>query len=223
MKFIFISNTISDVPEDKFRDIIFDDIVATKIYKRFDTSREFWDIFGSRKKSRRKKLGYYENIDNSWFVTLAVNPKEYLEFFKNSKLNKKHKGIKKRSSRLEFQNFANRMKSLVNWIQRNVSIFFVSRRNGKKICYQNQTLLTKRQEILISRRSCFFSIRTHKFKRNRWFYTEKGQKIEKYFWEEKEALLDMDKNSLKNNPGLYFYHQILMSQLKIFNINQKKK
>ena len=115
------------------------------------------------------------------------------------------------------------MKYLVNWIQRNVSIFFVSRRNGKKICYQkNQTLLTKRQQILISRRSCFFSIRTHKFKRNRWFYTEKGQKIEKYFWEEKEALLDMDKNSLKNNPGLYFYHQILLSQLKIFNINQNK-
>ena len=32
----------------------------------------------------------------------------------------------------------------------------------------------------------------------------------------------MDKNSLKNNPGLYFYHQILLSQLKIFNIKQKK-
>ena len=34
-------------------------------------------------------------------------------------------------------------------------------------------------------------------------------------------LLDMEKQALKNNPRLSFYHQILMSQPKIFNINQK--
>ena len=31
----------------------------------------------------------------------------------------------------------------------------------------------------------------------------------------------MEKQALKNNPRLSFYHQILMSQPKIFNINQK--
>ena len=31
----------------------------------------------------------------------------------------------------------------------------------------------------------------------------------------------MEKKALKNNPRLYFYHQILISQPKIFNINQK--
>ena len=34
-------------------------------------------------------------------------------------------------------------------------------------------------------------------------------------------LLDMEKQALKNNPRLYYYHQILMPQPKIFNINQK--
>ena len=53
------------------------------------------------------------------------------------------------------------------------------------------------------------------------FKKEKGQKIEKYFWEEKEKLLSMEKKALKNTPRFYLYHQILMSQPKIFNIKQK--
>ena len=31
----------------------------------------------------------------------------------------------------------------------------------------------------------------------------------------------MEKKARKNNPRLYFYHQLLMSQPKIFTINQK--
>ena len=54
LKFIFISDANSGMPEDKVRDIIFEVIIETKIYKRFDMSHEFWDIFGSRKGSRKK-------------------------------------------------------------------------------------------------------------------------------------------------------------------------
>ena len=32
------------------------------------------------------------------------------------------------------------------------------------------------------------------------FKQEKGQKIEKYFWEEKEVLLNMEKKALRNTP-----------------------
>ena len=41
--------------------------------------------FWIEKREQKKKLGYYEteNINNPWFVTLAVNPKEYFEIFKN--------------------------------------------------------------------------------------------------------------------------------------------
>ena len=46
---------------------------------------------------------------------MAVNPKEYLEVLKDFKLNKKHKGIKKGSTRLGFENFAERIKSLINF------------------------------------------------------------------------------------------------------------
>ena len=41
LKFIIISDPNIDVPECKFRGIIFEVIVATTIYKRFDTSHKF--------------------------------------------------------------------------------------------------------------------------------------------------------------------------------------
>ena len=54
-------------------------------------------------------------MDNPCYVTLAVNPKEYPEFFQDYFSNKKHKGIKKGSGGMEFSNYANWIKSLVNF------------------------------------------------------------------------------------------------------------
>lgn len=54
LKLMSISDPKSDRPEEKYCDIIFEVIIAPKIYKRFDTSHEFWDIFGARKKQERK-------------------------------------------------------------------------------------------------------------------------------------------------------------------------
>ena len=52
LKFMFISDPNSEVPEDKFRDIIFEVIIAFKTYKRFDSSHKFCDIFGVRKENK---------------------------------------------------------------------------------------------------------------------------------------------------------------------------
>ena len=64
-----------------------------------------------------KKICYYEieNIDNPCIITLAVNPKEYLEMLKNLILNKKYKGIKKGSTGLGFENFVEKIKPLVKF------------------------------------------------------------------------------------------------------------
>ena len=64
------------------RDIIFEVIVKTEMYKRFDTSHHFWKRFDSQKPNGQKELGLYEieHIDDPCYVTLAVNPKGYLEF-----------------------------------------------------------------------------------------------------------------------------------------------
>ena len=50
---------------------------------------------------------------------------------------------------------------------------------------------------------------------------EKGQRIEKYVWDEKENLFNLENKTLKEHPRFYLYHQILMSTLKNFNISQK--
>ena len=42
------------------------------------------------------------------------------------------------------------------------------------------------------------------------FKQEKGQKIEKYFWEEKENLFNLENKALKEHRRLYLYHQILI-------------
>ena len=56
-----------------------------------------------------------EHIDNPCYVTLAVNPKEYFEFFEDYYANKKHKGIKKGSRGMKFSNYSSRINSLVNF------------------------------------------------------------------------------------------------------------
>ena len=117
LTFIFISDPNSEIPESKYRDIVFEIITSSHIYKRFDSSHEFRGILGARKEQKRKKLGYYEteHIDNPCILTLTVNPKEYLELFEDKNINKNYKGIKKGSSRFGLENFAQRIGSLVNF------------------------------------------------------------------------------------------------------------
>ena len=68
-----------------------------KIAKRLDVSDEFWKQFEMSDKSTKKVMGLYENenIDNQNICTIAINPKEHFEKFKNRKINKKHKGVRR--------------------------------------------------------------------------------------------------------------------------------
>ena len=59
-KFIFISNLNRDVLEEKFRDIIFEFIIASKIYKRFDASR-ILRLFWVEKREQEKKARLLQN------------------------------------------------------------------------------------------------------------------------------------------------------------------
>ena len=69
----------------------------SKTAKRLDVSDEFWKQFEMYDKSTKKVMGLYEieNIDNQNICTIAINPKEYFEKFKNRKINKKHKGVRR--------------------------------------------------------------------------------------------------------------------------------
>ena len=63
----------------------------------FDASQTFWEKYGARNEHLRKELGYFsiENIDDSSFVTVAVNPKKHFGDFESQSVNKKLKGLRK--------------------------------------------------------------------------------------------------------------------------------
>ena len=165
------------------------------------------------------KLGFttrfykIENISNPYILTLAVNPKEYPEMFKDLVLNKKHKGIKMRSSGMRFENFVGRMKSLVNFetfekppaeYQEVSRLFIVQGEMIKKTVVKTKFSQLNNKRFYFPDGIVSLPFSHKNLQQIDHFKREKGQKIEKYFREEKEVLFKMEKEVLKNNPRLYF-------------------
>ena len=85
MLFVFICDLDSDIREDRTKNIIFEVMIASKIFDRLDLSAEFYDQFNCRNTSLQKQVGLFEieNIDQPNVITIALNPKEYYERFAN--------------------------------------------------------------------------------------------------------------------------------------------
>ena len=89
-------------------------MINSEILKRLDTSNDFWKKYNVQDKSKKKEMGLFEieNIDNANICTIAVNPKEYFEKFKDKNINKKHEGVRKNTKGMDFERYANRIKDL---------------------------------------------------------------------------------------------------------------
>ena len=83
--------------EKTARNIIFEVLTKSKVLNRFDLSDGFWEQFNVQNKSLKKKVSLYEvqNSNNTNTLTIAINPKEYFEKYKDFSINKKHKALKK--------------------------------------------------------------------------------------------------------------------------------
>ena len=112
--FVFICDIESILPESEAREVIFECMINSKIFERLDISHDFWKEFQAQDKNKKKEMGLFEieNIDNSNICTIAVNPKEYFEKFKNRDINKKHKGVRKNTKGMDFERYADRIKDL---------------------------------------------------------------------------------------------------------------
>ena len=55
LQFLILSDPASSFPECDIRDVIFEVIVKTEIFMRFDTSHSFWRKFDPCKPKRQKK------------------------------------------------------------------------------------------------------------------------------------------------------------------------
>ena len=83
--FNFIWKLDCSVPESEARKIIFECIKNSKIAQKLDVPDVFWEQFHMQKPETRTEMRPYEveNIDNPNICTIAINPKEYFEKFKD--------------------------------------------------------------------------------------------------------------------------------------------
>ena len=176
-------------------------------------------------------LGLYEveHIDDPCYVTLAVNPKEYYEYFKSECINKKHKGIKNGSAGIEYENYTERIKPLFN---------FETYKKPKFDAKEVGSISVKKGEMTTHKiiKTKFLQLNDNRFyflngilslpfghlsfKEIDRYKKTKGQRIEKYFWTEK--LLEFEKKALENCPRLDFLNNILLQKPKIVNLNCTK-
>ena len=117
IQFIIVSDIDSTYPECWVIDILFEIFSKTKRRERLDKSEEFWKQFNVHCPQNKKMLGLYEveHVNDPCYITLAVNPKEYLELFKSNTINKKDKEIKKGSAGMDHKNYSERIKLLFDF------------------------------------------------------------------------------------------------------------
>ena len=119
---------------------------------------------------------------------MAVNPKEYLELLKDRVLNKKHKGIKE--ALVNFNTFEKPPP-----YQKQVSrLIVVAGEMVKKTATKSKFSQLNDKRFYFPDGVCFFTFRSSTLKKIDEFKQGKGQKIEKYFWEEKENFFNLKKN-----------------------------
>ena len=167
-----------------------------------------------------------ESIKKDCLVTLAVNPKEYFEYFKSENVNKKHKGIKKGSAGMYYENYAERIKPLFDFEsykkpkKDTKSVVRISVKKGEMTTHQIvkskfSQLNDKRfyfPNAIVSLPSGHSALNElDEFKRN------KGQRIEDYFLQDREQLLELEKKALKKCPRLDFLNNILLQSFKVIN------
>ena len=233
LQFLFISDPKSNICEQKYSEMISEVIIASKIYNRFDSSHEYWEQFNSRKENLHKCLGYFEieNIDNPCILTIACNPNEYFELFENNKVNKKHKGIRKGSSGLNYESCVSRLVSLTNFDtfgKPSSEYKEVSRLTVHQIEMQKKTSLKTKFPQFNDKRFYFSHgttslLLSHPYLKELVEYKKKmGQRTERYFWHEKETLLNIENKTQQQNKRLFLYHQILMNAADYFLLDQKE-
>ena len=106
------------VSEKDARKIIFEVVmIVSKIINRLDLSDDFWAQFGVQNKKIKKQVGLHEikSINNPNILTISINPKEYFEKYRDKRINKKQKGIKRDTPGIDFKAYSSRLSSYMNF------------------------------------------------------------------------------------------------------------
>ena len=95
--YAFICNLSCSVYEKTAKNVILEVLIKSKVFNRLDLSDDFWEQFNVQNKDLKRQVGLYEveNIDNTNILTIAINPKEYFEKYKDYSINKRQKAREK--------------------------------------------------------------------------------------------------------------------------------
>ena len=109
--FNFICKSDCNIKESEPRNSIFEILKQSKVAERLDVSDTFCSQFYIRGKNVKKQMQLYEieNISNAIICTIAVNPKEHFEKFKNRILYKKRKDMRRDTKGINFESDAERI------------------------------------------------------------------------------------------------------------------
>ena len=139
-------------------------------------------------------------------------------------INKKHKGIKKGSSGMNYENYAERIKPLYDFDTYkkpkadSKNLVRISVKRGEMTTYTIKKKFSQLNDKRFYFPSGIISLPFgHKYLEEIDNYkNEKGQRIEKYFWKEKTRLLELENNCLKKTKGYIFGIIFYYKNLKLF-------
>ena len=229
--FNFICNVDCSVAESEAREIIFECMKKSKIAKRLDVSDEFWKQFEMYDKSTKKVMGLYEieNIDNQNICTIAINPKEYFEKFKNRKINKKHKSVRRDTEGMSFEAYANRITSLRQLDCKNDKKKITQKRFQVKNTNMMRMTVKKVQFASLNDKRYYFSDGIvslpfgHPSLSELRDYKKLLLKMHTNIKEEKDKLLQLENRIVNNKKRLRILHSIFSQPITYYNLKSNKR
>ena len=226
--FVFICNLQCMLPESEARKVIFECMTKSKILERLDLSDEHWKQYNVYDASTKKQMGLFEieHINNPNVCTIAVNPKEYFEKFKNKDINKKHKGVKKGTRGMMFENYANRIKRLRHDLNISQSAESIKQKRFEiRNTNMKMTTVNKVKFARLNDKRYYFSdgivslpfghILLEKVRQ----YKKQLTKIHEQIDNEKDAILQLENKAVMQNERLRVLRCIFSQPLVYFDLH----
>ena len=232
--FLFICKFESVIPESETRKVIFECMAKSKILNRLDPSDDFWKEYNVQDRSTKKQMGLFEieNIDNQNICTIAINPKEYFEKFKNRKINKKHKGVRRDTSGMNFENYAARIKDL------RYDLDFDCGTKEEKVKQRRLQVINTNMTMTTANKVKFASLNDkryyfsdgivslpfgHPFLKTVREYKKSLSKINISIAKEKDKILEYENAAVNANERLRFLRSIFSQPIKYFTLKNHRR
>ena len=228
--FNFIGGLDCSVPESEAKKTIFKCLKKSKILNRLDLSDEFWKQFEIYDQNTKKVMGLYEieNINNQNICTIAINPKEYFEKFKDRKINKKHKEVRKDTHGMNFESYAMRINTLREFDDKKEEKKIVQKRLQVKNTNMTMTSVNKVRFARLNDKRYYFSDGivslpfSHPTLNKVRKYKKSLPKIHTVIQKEKDKILDLENAVVNNNERVRILRSIFSQPITYYNLKTNK-